>query len=160
MNTVTKGALAGAVGGMAMAMWSMIVLWLNGTGFWTPLNLIAHTFWRDAPLDSRYCFQAAVAGLVVHMLMSMMVGVAFALAVQRVRGSAASLAFFGMGLALLLWAVMQGLVWRTVDAPAAMVFTPWVFATGHAMYGGITGYVVAALRTAGARGTAGYAPTR
>lgn len=158
MNTITKGALAGAVGGMAMAMWSMIVLWLTGTGFWTPLNLIAHTFWRDAPLDAQYCFQAAGAGLIVHMTMSMMLGVAFALAVQRIRGSAASIAALGLGLALLLWAVMQLLVWRTVDPYAALTFTPWVFAAGHAMYGAITGYVVAALRTAGARGTARYAP--
>jgi hypothetical protein len=28
-------------GGVVMAMWSMIVLWLTGSGFWTPLNLSA-----------------------------------------------------------------------------------------------------------------------
>lgn len=42
MQTVTRGALAGAVGGMVMAMWSMIVLWATHAGFWEPLNLIAH----------------------------------------------------------------------------------------------------------------------
>ena len=40
MNTETlrRGALAGMIGGAVMAMWSMIALWLAGTGFWSPLN--------------------------------------------------------------------------------------------------------------------------
>lgn len=37
-QTLKRGALAGMGGGVVMAMWSMIVLWLTGTGFWTPLN--------------------------------------------------------------------------------------------------------------------------
>jgi hypothetical protein len=28
------GALGGMLGGAMMAMWSMIVLWLTGVGFW------------------------------------------------------------------------------------------------------------------------------
>ncbi len=42
------GAVGGLLGGMVMAMWSMIVMWLTGEGLWTPLNLIAHTFWDGA----------------------------------------------------------------------------------------------------------------
>lgn len=158
MNTVTRGALAGAVGGMVMAMWSMFVLWLDGSGFWKPLNLIAHTFWRDAPLGSQYCFGAAVLGVIVHMMMSMMLGAVFALAVQRFHGTVAGVTGLGIGLGLVVWVVMQFVVWRIVDADAAAEFTPWVFATGHAMYGAVTGLVVAAL---GARAgkTTGYATT-
>lgn len=41
-ETLKRGALAGMGGGVVMAMWSMIVLRLTGTGFWSPLNLIAN----------------------------------------------------------------------------------------------------------------------
>jgi hypothetical protein len=53
-QTLHSGALGGMLGGAMMAMWSMIVLWLTGVGFWTPLNLIAHTLWRGAPLDATF----------------------------------------------------------------------------------------------------------
>jgi hypothetical protein len=53
-QTLHSGALGGMLGGAMMAMWSMIVLWLTGVVFWTPLNLIAHTLWRGAPLDATF----------------------------------------------------------------------------------------------------------
>jgi len=143
-QVVIRGALAGMVGGMVMAMWSMMVLWLNGSGFWLPLNLIAHTFWRDTPLDGRFCVTAALAGVVIHMMMSMMVGVVFALVVQRIHGSLAAVSGLGMTFGIMLWLVMQYGVWRVVDADAANAFTPWVFGVGHAMFGLVTGLVVGA----------------
>lgn len=143
MQTVTRGALAGAVGGMVMAMWSMIALWLNHDGFWQPLNLIAHTFWRSAPLGSQFSFGAAVLGLIVHMMTSMALGVVLLLVVQRVHGNAAALAGIGMVFGLVVWVLMQYVVWRIVDADAAQAFTPWVFALGHVMFGATTGLVAA-----------------
>lgn len=145
IQTMTRGALAGAVGGMVMAMWSMIMLWATHAGFWTPLNLIAHTFWRGAPLDSQFSFDAAVLGLFVHMMMSMVLGAVFAIGVQRFRGQAASLAATGMVYGLVVWMLMQYVVWLIVDAEAAEAFTPWVFGIGHAMFGATTGLVVGAL---------------
>jgi predicted permease len=150
MNTqaVVRGALAGMVGGMVMAMWSMVALWLTRSGFWQPLNLIAHTFWRGAPLDAKFSLGAALLGLVVHMMISMMVGVVFALGVQRIHGNLTAVAGLGMIAGIVIWVVMQYGVWRVVDADAAKAFTPWVFAVGHAMFGAATGLVV------GARGAA------
>ncbi len=155
MQIVTRGALAGAVGGMVMAMWSMIVLWAAHAGFWEPLNLIAHTFWRAAPLGSEFSFGAAVLGLIVHMMMSMVLGVVFALGAQRIRGQAATLAGIGMAFGLVVWVLMQYIVWPIVDADAAEAFTPWVFAVGHAMFGATTGLVVGALFKEAAGGTLG-----
>src|SRR5260370_21520787 len=73
MNTQTlkRGALAGAGGGMVMAMWSMIVLWLTGAGFWTPLNLIANTVWRSAPLGATFSGGAPVLRPGLHLMISM-----------------------------------------------------------------------------------------
>lgn len=141
-QTVVRGALGGMVGGTVMAMWSMVALSLNGSGFWQPLNLIAHTFWRGAPLDAKFSLGAALLGLVVHMMMSMMVGVVFALGVQRIHGDLISVSVLGMIIGTVIWVVMQYGIWRVVDAAAATAFTPWVFAVGHAMFGAATGLVV------------------
>src|SRR5579864_9346845 len=101
MNTQTlqalrRGALAGMGGGMVMAMWSMIVMWLTGAGFWTPLNLIANTMWRTAPLDATFSGEALALGLVLHMMMSMGLGMAFAVAVRAVSLPGASRAVLAM----------------------------------------------------------------
>jgi hypothetical protein len=45
-RVVRAGIAGGIAGGAVMAVFSMMMLWLAGSGFWTPLNLIAHTFWR------------------------------------------------------------------------------------------------------------------
>jgi hypothetical protein len=68
MNTkiLRAGVAGGMAGGAVMAMFSMIMLWLAGSGFWTPLNLIAHTVWRSAPLDGRFSVAALVIGIAVH----------------------------------------------------------------------------------------------
>jgi hypothetical protein len=63
-------------GGAVMAMFSMIMLRLAGSGFWTALNLIAHTFWRSAPVDGRFSVAALATGMAVHLTMAMLFGIA------------------------------------------------------------------------------------
>ncbi|MBS4728288.1 hypothetical protein MSM1_08005 [Mycobacterium sp. SM1] len=94
------GALAGMIGGMVMAMWSMGVLWITHLGFWEALNLIGHTFWRGAPLGPEFSFGAAMLGFIVHMMMSMVLGVVFVLGVHRFQANVASLAGLGMAFGL------------------------------------------------------------
>ncbi|MGH3432905.1 MAG: hypothetical protein ACRDQB_08735 [Thermocrispum sp.] len=145
-QALVRGAVAGMVGGVVMAMWSMLALLASGEGFWTPLNLIAHTFWRGAPLDGTFSFGALVLGLVVHMIMSMMLGVLGAAAVRLVRGvpsTRGALAALGMAVGLVVWLVMQFAIWQAVDEAAAEAFTPWIFAVGHLMYGAVTGFGIA-----------------
>lgn len=139
---LTRGAVAGLVGGIAIAMWSMIVLWLTGAGFWTPLNLIAHTLWRGAPLDGTFSLGALLIGMAVHMMMSIGLGVVLATLASRFTALSANrgtLALFGMAFGLAVWAVMQFAAWRIVDPAAAPLFTPWVFAVAHLMYGAVAG---------------------
>jgi hypothetical protein len=52
---VMRAGIAGGIArGMVMAAFSMIALWVAGSGFWTPLNLIAYTLWRaDSDLPQR-----------------------------------------------------------------------------------------------------------
>jgi len=140
-ETLTRGALAGLGGGAVMAMWSMIALWLTGIRFWSPLNLIAHTIWRGAPLGAAFSGGALVLGLVIHMMMSVVLGVVFAVGVRtagRLAASTATLTITGMMFGLAVWAVMQYGIWPALDPAAAPKFTPWVFALGHLMFGAAT----------------------
>ena len=139
-NLVRRGAIAGMVGGAVMAMWSMLVLAVTGAGFWQPLDLIAHTLWRGAPLNGTFSAGALVLGMVIHMMTSAMLGVVIAGAVQRLRGRGALAA--GMGVGLGVWLVNQYAVWPLIDSASADRFTPWVFALGHLMYGAATALVV------------------
>jgi hypothetical protein len=109
MNTAAlrRGALAGMAGGAVMAMWSMIALWLAGTGFWSPVNLIANTLWRGAPAGAAFSGGALVLGLIVHMMMSMGLGMALVVGLRAVRPLAASparLAITGMAFGFVVWA--------------------------------------------------------
>jgi hypothetical protein len=99
------------------------------------LNLIAHTFWRAAPLDGRFSGAALVIGVSVHMMMAMLVGTLIAAAASRLPAARSLVIAGGMLFAAPLWAVMQYGIWRAVDATAAQAFTPWVFAVAHLMFG-------------------------
>jgi hypothetical protein len=134
-RVVRAGVAGGIAGGMVMAVFSMIMLRLAGSGFWKPLNLIAHTFWRAAPLDGRFSAGALVIGMVVHMMMAMLFGTLIAAAAYRLPAARSLVIAGGMLFAALLWAVMQYGIWRAIDAAAAQAFTPWVFAIAHLLFG-------------------------
>ncbi|GAA3727964.1 hypothetical protein GCM10022205_10880 [Spinactinospora alkalitolerans] len=123
----------------------MIVFWLLGEGFWTPLNLIAHTFWRSVPTDATFSVTGLVLGLIVHMMVSMLFGLVIAAAAGRLRMSLPLLVVAGAVFMLIVWVIMQLGVWRVIDPVAAREFTPWVFAVGHVMYGAVAAAVVAPL---------------
>jgi uncharacterized membrane protein YagU involved in acid resistance len=151
-QALRSGALGGMLGGAMMAMWSMIVLWLTGVGFWTPLNLIAHTVWRGAPLDATFSWGGLVVGMVVHLMVAMLLGVVFAVVGGRYLASRMGLLGAGMVYGVVVWLLTQYVLWPLVDDAAAQAFTPWVFAVGHLLYGATTAMVVApALAGGGAR---------
>lgn len=144
-----------------MAMWSMLALAAIGHGFWTPLNLIAHLVWRDAPLDGQFSGGALVLGLVIHMVTSMMIGVGISIAAHQLRADRVRAAALGMAAGLVVWLVNQFGVWQALDSAAADQFTPWVFAVGHLMFGVVTGAVaVTAARSARQSTSAGNPASR
>ncbi|WP_188186867.1 DUF6789 family protein [Nonomuraea sp. SYSU D8015] len=143
---MVAGVLGGLVGGMVMAACCMVMLYATGEGLWAPLNYIAHTFWRQAPLDGTWNSTAAVIGIAMHLLMSLLLGVLFALLAARVRPAPrrlSSWALAGMLYGLTLWVINHYLLWPMVDRAAAQAFTPWVFAVGHLIYGLALGWMVA-----------------
>jgi hypothetical protein len=147
-STIKRGALAGMAGGAMMAMFAMVAMWLDGsttTGFWTPINLIAHTLWRGAPLEYEFSLGALVLGLILHMMMAITLGIAVATIVGKVARLGTSLSsrlLTGVGIALLVWVVMQYLAWPLVDRAAAEAFTTWIFAVSHVIFGMVTAAVL------------------
>ena len=140
--TIKAGAIAGAIGGMVMAMFAMVALWLTDVGFWAPLNLIAHTAWSDAPLDGEFSGGAVAIGLVIHMAISMMLGAAIAVVLSKMpklNSSTVVAAITGMVIGLVAWVLVQYVAWPAIDQEAADAFTPWVFGAAHAMFGVVTG---------------------
>ena len=134
-SAIGAGVVGGVLGGVLMAGWLMFILWLTGAGFWTLLNLITNTFVRSAPLGPKFSVASLVIGLFVHVLMSVLFGTIIALLAWRLPGSRSLVIAGGALFGAVLWAVMQYGIWRAVDAPAARVITPWLFASAHLMFG-------------------------
>lgn len=143
-NRVIRVGIAGGVaGGLIMAVFAMVTMWLVGNGFWTPVNLIAHMIWRSAPLDGRFSLAAAVIGIVVHLLVAVLFATVIAVGAYRVPGSRSLVVAGGIAFTAVLWLVMQYGLWRALDAAAARNFTAWVFATAHLLFGVVAASVAA-----------------
>lgn len=144
-TALARGVVGGAAGGLLMAMWSMIVIAVTGTGFWTPINLIAHTAFPSAPLGGVFSAPALVIGLAIHFAVAIGFGVVFAALMTPARGwrpTTATSAGSGLVYGVVIWLVMHFAVWPAADAVAASAFSLWVFAVAHLIYGLTLGLVV------------------
>jgi len=118
-----------------MALWSMAAMWVIGSGFWTPLNLIAHTFYRSAPLDGTFSVPAVVIALAVHMTVASAFGTAIAFLAQRLPRTRSLVIVGGVLFVAVVWPVMQWGVWYKLDETAAEGINEWVFALAHLLFG-------------------------
>lgn len=132
-KSMRDGALIGAAGGMAMAMWAMAALAVEGTGFWAPVNAIAHSVWAEAPLSGDFDAASLAIGLSLHMAVSMMLGITIAV-VASTTTSVAARTGIAVGLAMAAWAG-QLVVWSTLDETGSDLITSWVLFVGHVMFG-------------------------
>ncbi len=141
-NLIKRGATAGMVAGAMMAMFSMVAMAAAGNGFWTPLNAIAHTVWKGAPLDGQFSGRALIVGMLAHMATSMMLGVAVVAATRSFRRNLLATVGVATMLAMAVWAV-QLAVWSSISQSAFDAFTPWVLFVAHAVFGMTAGVLVA-----------------
>ena len=135
MRALRAGVPGGMAAGVVMAVWSMVAMWITGSGFWTPLNLIANTFYRSAPLNGTFSAPALVIGLAVHMTVASIFGTAIAVLVQRLPGARSLVIAGGILFIAVVWPVMQYGVWYSIDESAAEGATDWVFAVAHLIFG-------------------------
>jgi hypothetical protein len=117
-----------------MALWSMGAMWITGLGFWTPLNLIAHAFYRAAPLNATFSAPALFIGLAVHMTVASVFGTMIAVLAQRLPRARSLVIAVGILFIAVVWPVMQWGVWYKIDENAAEGFTDWIFAIAHLVF--------------------------
>src|SRR5215468_10611780 len=111
MRAFRIGVPGGMAAGAVMALWSMAAMWVSGSGFWTPLNLIANTFYRSAPLNGTFSAPALVIGLGIHMAVASFFGTMIALLAQKMPGSRSLVIAGGILLVAVVWPLMQWEVW-------------------------------------------------
>lgn len=148
-RTLLLGGVAGLIGGMAMAMTSMLVA-VSEDGFWAPVRGITSVVFGDSHYGGGFAFGPVAVGAIVHMMNSVVLGAIFAIIAGLVlaRGGALALAAMGMVYGLVVWLVMvPGLssALQSSDLFAESIPT-WAWAVSHLMFGVVTGVVYAWLR--------------
>jgi len=143
------GAVGGLLGGMAMAMFSMLVA-ISRDGFWAPVRGITSVVFGDEHYGGGFDFWPVTVGAAGHMMNSVVLGMVFALLAGLVLARASSVATWMAGAAfgLAVWVVMVLVVaggLQSSDLFADSV-PQWAWVVGHLMFGVITAMVFTAVR--------------
>jgi len=147
MRALRIGVPGGMAAGLVMALWSMAAMAATGSGFWKPMNLIANTFYREAPLNGTFNAPALIIGLGIHMAVASFFGTLIALLALRLPGARSLVIAGGILLVAVVWPIMQWGVWYRLDEQAAEGYTDWIMAVAHLMFG-LTAAMFAALAIA------------
>jgi len=150
-----KCAIAGLIGGVVMAGFLMLSFGMQGRGYWTPINAIGATLPAYRPPSSLATIPvvfggASVAGLVIHLIMSTLWGLAYGVIIaafvpRRIRSFAWE-TLYAIGWGAMLW-VFSGLRLFTQGLAPVMVqiLSPtWEFFVAHLLYALTTAWVLAA----------------
>lgn len=133
---VKFGVIGGVVGGMAMGMWMMFYYFGTDRGFWSPLGYIGHFFLRDSDITST---GQVIVGLIVHMMMSMVLGGVAAAILPRTSRILGMMR--GVAVGLMVWVVMEYVVLNLGDEVAYEGLVDSAFAVGHALFGAMLGLI-------------------
>lgn len=140
-RTIQLGVATGVIGGLVMAAFAMTTMALTGHGFWTVVNVIAHTFWKGAPLDGAFSPGAALLGVAIHLVVSTIVGTVIAEFVMRGDLDGGVIFLVALGIGVVAW-VVQTFAWPAIDPTSHQAFTAWVLAAAHAVFGVSTALVL------------------
>ena len=127
------GIWIGLIGGGLMALFAMTAMKLLGHGFLTPVNLFAHTFWADAPLNGSFTVASFELGLAIHLAISIAIGITLAFIVETGQLDTGTVFFLALGVGACAW-IVQSFAWTAVDSDAHAAFTPWVLAVAHVVF--------------------------
>ncbi len=141
----SAGIYGGLLGGLGMLPFAIAYGLMSGNGVWYPVNLIAATILRDwqsaSPVQlAEFSIAGLIVGLALHIVMSTILGLSFAVILPTLPGSPV---FWAIVVGPILWvgAVFAGLpllnpvMARLVDLPS--------FALANLSYGLILGITVA-----------------
>ena len=104
-----SGMVGGLIGGITFALFQMIIAAILVNNFWGPLRMIAGTVLGPQALTPEVSlWLAAVVGVLVHLIYSIVAGAIFALIIAAVRPlhtSAAIIVLAGGVFGLLMWLI-------------------------------------------------------
>lgn len=158
-SVVPVGLIAGAVGGMMMAMWQMIVGAIAteptavpgiDSSFWTTVTSIPSVLFGEQWFHGGFEFWAVFLGLMGHMMNSMMlgvIGVGILTAVQGRRPNPIGAIMQGVMFGLVLELVIVNLIVNQIqDVNTLYTSTPeWSWWVAHGIFGMTLGAVAAGL---------------
>lgn len=141
----SAGIVGGLLGGLAMVVVALIYGFLSGKGPWYPVNLIGATLLRNlqnAPPEvfQQFNLAALISGLGIHLVISVTLGLLFALVLPTLPGTP------------YLWAIIVGpLLWLSATLvalpllnPVMQTYVDWPsFAIAHIAYSLVLGWWVA-----------------
>jgi len=136
------GVIGGAMGGLVMIGIAAIYGLSSGHGLWLPVNLIGATVVRDlqvASLDQLSAFNAAalLMGLVLHMVMSIGLGLIFAMLLPTLPGSPV---LWALLIGPLLWALASVLILPFLNPVMAEYVDHTSFFGAHVIYSLVLGW--------------------
>ena len=129
----------GLIASLVMGMWEMLIEAIipNGAGFWSAPTYIAATLFRNLQAVARpvpFDFVAVAAGLMGHMLNSVIFGFIFAFVIAPRFKSLISQAIAGMVYGAVVFAAMWFVALPIID-PVMANLNAVVFFLGHLMWG-------------------------
>ena len=132
---VRHGAIGGLIGGMVMAMVAMLYTLVAQGDLLAPLKQMGATFFKS---DSGSA-GSLLAGLMLHMMMSVIFGIVFALIVRGRATGFGPLVVAGMIFIAVEWAIARFVVLPVVDQPLVATFGAIGGMIAHVMYGAVLG---------------------
>lgn len=132
---VRHGAIGGLIGGIVMAMVAMLYTLVAQGDLLAPLKQMGATFFTSDPGSAG----SLIAGLMLHMMMSVIFGIVFALMVKGRAAGFGPLVVAGMIFIAVEWAIARFVVLPVVDPPLVVTFGAVGGIIAHAMYGAVLG---------------------
>lgn len=138
-RAVAAGALAGLLGGLVMALASMLRSDAAGAGFWLPMRNIAAVWYGVEALIAGT--GAILVGLLTHTVVSAAWGGLFGFAAGRDSSIGIALLMgLGYGIAVLLVMTLGILPWLNETMAARVALQPiWFWLGVHLLFGGTVG---------------------
>ena len=138
------GAVSGVIAGFVMIVLMMIVTAIAGQEFWATPKWIADAIYGSDWLG--FNVQDVVTGLVIHFLLSIILGAVFGMIAVPLTSQPRQVLIFGLVWGILAWILLTLLAMRAVDETMAqqVPVVPWFVV--HLIFGLILGYLVSSLR--------------
>ncbi|MGD9892775.1 MAG: hypothetical protein AB7R89_01685 [Dehalococcoidia bacterium] len=147
---LTKAAIAGVVAGIAMAMVAMVIAAIADDGLWAPPRAVTGMSFGEQHAGSGFALGPVVVGMALHMMLSAVFGVVYALLVGLATRALAigPQIVAGMAWGLVLWAVNTFLIAPVLPGGELMTeaMPAWSWLVVHLLFGAMLGLIYAAWR--------------